>query len=403
MNRLYTFALALAFVLVGVTVIGGGAWFILRPTHSLHIVEANPEIKQPIQLEPGEAHDPDGGVTTSTLDELSSTPTTSVPSSTKPVLPPTGKRPQFVTLAFDGSYSLDMWQKTRAFASEMSAKGSPVHFTYFASGVYLLPAAARNAYQPPQHPAGSSAIGFAISDHDVANRIEQINLAIAEGHEIGSHANGHYDGSTWTVDEWKQELSAFNDLISRAESVEVTKGEPTNRSHINLPQEHTIGFRAPELGRNAAMYDALSDLGYRYDTSGVGKPDAWPVKDGHGLWLFPLAKISYATTTSSILSMDYNFYFKQSAAKDIFKKGTPEWQRAYDEMLTSFTNYFDKNYEGNRAPVTMGNHFSEWNDGLYWEVMKDFAREECSKPEVRCVTFSELADWMDANTTTTKR
>lgn len=390
-----------AFALSAVCLTLAGVWTILQlPPYATY--PATPPIITPVERPTPEdaVRDPDKGVASSTLTDIAATPPAPTPvTSTKPILPPSSKRPQFVTLAFDGSYSLEMWKKTRAFAAEMDAKGAPVDFTYFISGVYLLPFGARQEYIPPRHATGTSAIGYAINDADVSNRIEQMNLAISEGHEIASHANGHFDGSNWSLEEWKQELDAFNHLIARAERKGIERGESTPRSHLDLPVGQAMGFRAPELGRNNAMYDALAGLGYRYDTSGVGKSTVWPVKDAHGLWLFPLAQIRYATT-SSILSMDYNFYFKQTAAKDTLKRGTPEWQRAYDEVLMSFTTYFNTNYNGNRAPVTMGNHFSEWNEGLYWEVMKDFARNVCGLPDVQCVTFTHLADWLDAHTTT---
>ena len=33
----------------------------------------------------------------------------------------------------------------------------------------------------------------------MAERLEQINLAVAEGHDLGSHACGHFDGKDWST------------------------------------------------------------------------------------------------------------------------------------------------------------------------------------------------------------
>lgn len=93
--------------------------------------------------------------------------------------------------------------------------------------------------------------------------------------------------------------------------------------------------------------------------------------------------------------MDYSLYHMQTGVKDTAYRGTPLWNTLYADLRTSYRDYFTRNYEGNRAPVYIGNHFSKWNDGLYWQAMQDFAREVCVKPEVKCVTFSELADFMD--------
>jgi hypothetical protein len=66
-----------------------------------------------------------------------------------------------------------------------------------------------------------------------------------------------------------------------------------------------------------------------------------------------------------------------------------------EEMLQSYQKYFEKNYYGNRAPVHVGHHFSRWNQGAYWRAFKRFAENVCGMPEVRCVTYRELADFMD--------
>lgn len=306
---------------------------------------------------------------TSTLPEVPQVTST-------PVTVKDKKPPQFVNLAFDGSRSLDFWNESREFAKTMIAQGKPLHFTYFISGVYFLTPKDRMSYVPPAHSTGTSAIGWGISVKDIAARTEQVRLAAEEGHEIGSHANGHFDGTKWTREQWDSELSQFATLS---------------------PKMSYAGFRAPELGRNAFMFDALKAAGYRYDTSDVGKPTEWPKKLKNGLWEFPLARINYATSSFGILSMDYNFFFKQTEAKETLKKGTPEWDAAYHDVLNSYRRYFKENYEGKRAPVSIGHHFSLWNDGLYWDAMKQFAYEVCGMEEVKCSTFSELADYLDAN------
>jgi hypothetical protein len=309
--------------------------------------------------------------------------------------PPSGKQPQFVVMAFDGSRSLDMWQNTLDFAQEMSQAGHPVHFTYFLSGVYFLNWRKANSYLPPQKPAGTSLIGFADSNLDVEKRVAFVNRALAEGHEIGSHLNGHFDGSKWTLQDWQQEFSQFNNLIFNIAPNNDVDPLDAGRYNIHLSQADMIGFRAPDLGKNNAMYQVLKDNGYAYDTSGVGKATDWPKKLPNGLWEFPLAQINYATSTSKILSMDYNFYFKQSAAKDVAKQGDEKWNKFFNDTYTSYINYFNQNYQGGRAPVFIGSHFSEWNDGAYWEAMKKFAQDVCVQPEVKCVDFKELMDYLN--------
>ncbi len=307
-----------------------------------------------------------------------------------------GKKPQFVLLAFDGSRSLDMWQKTLDFSQGMSTQGKPVHFTYFLSGVYFLDYHKASHYVAPDGKPGHSLIGFADSNLDVEKRVAFVNRAISEGHEIGSHLNGHFDGSSWTSQQGEPEVNSFNTLIFSIPHNNDVSAEDAAKYTINLSPKQMVGFRAPDLGRNQAMYDVLKKHGYTYDTSGVGKSDAWPARLSSGIWEFPLAQINYASSTKKILSMDYNFYFKQSNAKDIAVKGTPLWDSFYSDTYNSYINYFNGNYQGDRAPVYIGSHFSEWNDGVYWEAMRDFAAQVCGQPEVYCVTFGQLENYLES-------
>ncbi len=342
-------------------------------------------------------------LTPSALTDLSTTTSAEAgPEIVPPVQPPSASsstRPQFVVLAFDGSYNIQMWKDTRQFAQEMTAQGKPLHFTYFINTVYLLSPKSKNVYHPPEHPTGTSAIGFGDGPHDIADRLEQMNAALQEGNEIGSHLSGHWNGSAWTLKDWQSEFDQFNSLLDNVSSNNGLSAEPANRSHLSIPAASVLGLRAPELGVNASLWEVLKEHNFRYDASRIGKPDVWPQKTVQGFWEMPLGKIRYADTTSTIASMDYNFYFKQSKAVDTVKKGTPEWDRLFNDTYTSYINYFNQNASTTRAPVFIGHHFSLWNDGVYWEVMKKFASDVCGQPNVHCVTFSELADYLDANGT----
>jgi len=307
--------------------------------------------------------------------------------------------PQFVVLAFDGSGSLPMWEKTRAFAREETAKGTPVKFTYFISSVFLLEEKNKLLYHPPKpERTGMSKIGFGYNRNDVAARIAEINGAFAEGNEIGSHLNGHAESGAWTAEDWKNEFATFSQFVFHVS--ENNQWDPAfAKDHaLALTAKDIVGFRTPNLAVNKDLWGTLKENGYRYDTSLTGRGDQWPVKRSDGMWEFPVMSIAHAaSSTHRILAMDYNFYYNQSGAKDIAKKGTPEWQVFYQDMLDSYRQYFQKNYAGNRAPVFIGHHFSEWNDGAYWEAMKTFASETCGRPGVQCVTYRELADWLDAH------
>jgi hypothetical protein len=64
-------------------------------------------------------------------------------------------------------------------------------------------------------------------------------------------------------------------------------------------------------------------------------------------------------------------------------------------MLQTYLHYFRTNYAGNRAPLHIGHHFMNYQGGAYNAALKTFARAVCGLPEVRCVTYARLADFMD--------
>ncbi len=302
------------------------------------------------------------------------------------------KPPQFIVLSFDGSKSLEMWQKTRTFAQKLNQEGKPLHFTYFISGVYFLAPGSTRLYHPPQLAAGTSLIGFSDSKEDIVKRVSQINGALTEGHEIASHANGHFRGFPWSKKDWNQEFDEFNKLVFDWQK----NNQISTEVNLNLNPQDIVGFRAPLLSRNDNLYKILGERHFLYDSSGLASsPSAWPTKNTEGTWLIPLANIPLAGTKGEIIAMDYNFYSRQSEARDLAKKDTPTWQRLYKQTLDSYLGYFVKNYKGNRAPVIIGHHFSLWNDGVYWQVMQDFAEKVCGQPEVYCTSFKELAAYLE--------
>src|SRR5947208_11487227 len=64
--------------------------------------------------------------------------------------------PQFLVVSFDGSGGTELWPYWRGIARRAHA-----HFTFFVSGVYLLPEEDRRRYHAPRHAAGVSDIWFA--------------------------------------------------------------------------------------------------------------------------------------------------------------------------------------------------------------------------------------------------
>jgi peptidoglycan/xylan/chitin deacetylase (PgdA/CDA1 family) len=341
---------------------------------------------------------------------------------TAPSVTPVRKPLQFVLLAFDGSEMINRWEETRKFAKDNNTK-----FTYFVSGVLFIgkthsstqPTDMIMAYQGPHKKPGQSDIGFSayqtgnsISNQPIiSQRIEQMNLALQEGHELGSHLNGHFEASEWTASDWDQEFTDFTNLLFNP-VYQGSKGTASiDRSGflkgMIYKNENMIGFRTPYLSQNAALYPVLKKHGFKYDTSKTAQPNYWPEKDSvNGIWNFPLAELTMKNATSDeqarTLSMDYNFYVSQSekAHRDDPVDINDKTKLAFlkQQMLDTYHGYFRSNYDGNRAPVSIGHHFANWNHGIYWEALKEFAADVCNLKDVRCITYAELVKFMETLT-----
>lgn len=293
--------------------------------------------------------------------------------------------PQFVLLAFDGSKSLPMWQETMAFADQAGVK-----FTYFISGVYFLDRAHKRNYVEPLRGRGRSAIGWGKGEMDISQRFRALRDAMGKGHEIASHANGHFDGSGFSAAQWRSELDQFDRFLTEGVRTFDVRRMPENWERTFLSGR--IGFRAPLLGYNNSLNPVLAQKNYAYDTSRVYKMNYWPqVIDG--VWNFPLAGLRMARTGKRTLSMDYNFYYGDSKGE---RGDAQNFQFYEDQMFETYMNYFANNYFGNRAPIDIGHHFSKWNGGAYWRAMKRFALAVCGQPEVLCVTYSDLVEFLES-------
>ncbi|NJP48456.1 hypothetical protein HCN08_34440, partial [Streptomyces sp. PRB2-1] len=123
--------------------------------------------------------------------------------------------PQFVVFSWDGAGELDngLFVRFRRLAREHNAA-----MTFFLSGLYALPEAKKNLYHPPNNPVGASAIGY-FSDKHIKMTLEQVRAAWLDGHEIGTHFNGHFCEGTgsvgrWTPADWKSEIDQAVDFVT---------------------------------------------------------------------------------------------------------------------------------------------------------------------------------------------
>ncbi|MEU6536740.1 hypothetical protein [Streptomyces sp. NPDC047000] len=304
-------------------------------------------------------------------------------------LKPGEKPPQFVVFSWDGALegSDHLFSHYRELAKEYNA-----HMTFFLTGIYLLPKDKKDLYTGPQHSPGDAAIDYATDEH-IRTTLEQLREAYDQGNEIGTHFNGHFcgakGGGDWSVDEWKSEIDQFFDFVENWK---------TNTGFTDIPalpfdfKKEVTGGRAPCLEGQANLLKAIKSYGWRYDASSAGDFQIWPTKK-NGIWDFPLEMLPYEGGKYQGLSMDFNFLYNQSDGET---DGDPakytEWEQ---QTVATYMNGFNRVYYGSRAPLFIGNHFENWNGGIYMKSIDQVIKNVCTKKGVKCVSFKELADWMD--------
>lgn len=307
-------------------------------------------------------------------------------------LAPGQKPPQFVTISFDGSCSNDIMRHYLDTAEQANA-----HFTFFVSGLCLLPEENRFLYQTPGRDAGSSAIGFADDAQEVVQRTANYAEAYNRGHEIGTHFLGHWcepnDGAvnSWDTAEWDSEFSQDVSMMDNwAGNSGVTNPTP-------MPFNHSViqGARTPCLeGQRDVMYPIFADNGFTYDASNPGALQ-WPTKNEYGLWEFPLQTVKVVGYDRSNLSMDYNFLCAQNDCQQEADQDTCDQieQSTYDSLMAAT----DAVYNGNRAPFFFGNHFNTWACGAYQKAITRYVLDAAVKyPDLQFVSNAQLVKWLEA-------
>jgi hypothetical protein len=301
------------------------------------------------------------------------------------------KPPQFVVVSFDGACLDALWKHYLQLGQDTDSR-----FTFFLSGLCLVPDRKRFLYKPPRKPAGTSAIGFGDKTL-IPGRIENLTTAYESGHEIGTHFLGHFCDAkgvgSWNQADWASELSQAQDFLDRWAEINGST-DPS----LKLPFDSSVwqGARTPCLaGKRDQMYPVFAKNGFTYDASNPGTL-VWPRKlPKYDMWSFPLQRINVVGYGKTNLSMDYNLLFVQNDAK----VDAPPAKCAKIETSTyqSLMQALAAVESTNRAPFFVGNHFNTWACGAYKNALTRFVVDaHADYPDVRFVTNEYLVRWLDA-------
>jgi hypothetical protein len=307
-------------------------------------------------------------------------------------LAPGERAPQFVIVTLDGGC------ETRSgVLADLLDRGDEINgrFTFFLSGLCLLPDAQRMAYEPPGKSAGQSDLPFADADM-VQTRLETLSRIYRSGHEVGTHFLGHFCGgsgvSTWSTAQWGTEITQSREFLDNwpKYNAQVVGAEP-------LPFDSSTfqGARTPCLeGNRSAMYAAYAEAGLRYEASDPGVI-AWPkMEEKTGIWNFPLPALRLAGTQKWVLSMDYNFLANQNNAET---EASPERcveieQQTYDSYMLAL----EAAERGSRAPLILGSHLNGWACDAYITSLHRFIVDSKQRfPDVQYISLNDLADWLE--------
>ncbi|AXG82552.1 polysaccharide deacetylase family protein [Streptomyces paludis] len=299
--------------------------------------------------------------------------------------------PQFVVFSWDGAGEVGngLFPRFLKLAKEHDAA-----MTFFLSGIYLLPESKKTLYRPPGNPVGASDIGYLTDDH-VKDTLKNVRQAWLDGHEIGTHFNGHFCGGSgsvgnWTPAQWRSEIDQAVSFVTEWR---------TNTGWTDLDplpfdyRKELIGARTPCLLGQENLLPTAKKLGWRYDASSPGGTQIWPAKMG-GIWNFPLQAMPFPGHSFEVLSMDYNILANQSGNST--KGMTSRYAEWREQAAGSYLAGFDRAYGSNRAPFFIGNHFEQWNGGIYMDAVEEVIEKIAGKKDVRLVSFRQFTDWMDA-------
>ncbi|MEU0667049.1 hypothetical protein ABZ508_29685 [Streptomyces lavendulocolor] len=309
----------------------------------------------------------------------------------KPVpLEPGQTPPQFVIFSWDGAGEVGNGLFPRFLEL---AKNHDAGMTFFLSGLYLLPESKQTLYRPPNNRTGASDIGYLTDDH-IKQTLKYVRQAWLDGHEIGTHFNGHFcagSGSVekWTPADWQSEIDQAVKFVTEWKTISGwTDLEPLPFDY----RKELVGARTPCLLGQDNLLPTARKLGWRYDASSPGGHQKWPVKR-QGLWDLPLQQIPFPGRSFEVLSMDYNILANQSQNTT---KGMPsrypEWKK---QATGAYLAGFRRAYESNRAPFYIGNHFEQWNGGIYMDAVEEALKGMAGKKDVRLVSFKQFCDWLD--------
>ncbi len=325
-------------------------------------------------------------------------PPPSTPPPTPPITPsttraplPRGERTQFILMGMDTTPHWERrgFEDLYRYLNLRTPEGSPAssYTLFIGTGGMQFDERRRDLNEaervfqgvPPRH---NPVFDYAESMEQIRGKIENIRRLGELGVEIGSHTVRHERGGEWTAQQWEHEIADHERILDL----------------VRLP--HPVGFRAPFLATNEGMYQALIAHHYRYDCSRTANSRFWPMRypgtaaaDGTGLWQFGIPSVMIPGRDRPALLYDLNMEERlRRAAIAAGQDEEAEIVRWMDDAFyRAIDSEFRRRYRGARAPFLISGH------GGFRDPITRFMRRVCRMDHVRCATFREVVDYMEAH------
>lgn len=259
--------------------------------------------------------------------------------------------PQVILITFDDAMNPWIYERIQEISNHKNPDGSPIAFTFFVSTNY--------------------------TDYYLVHRLH------AEGHEIAVHTVTHSTGTGTPFLTWIREIAACRELLSR---------------YAGIPRGQIRGFRAPFLAYNAAMFRALAELGFTYDSSipegpGLNSPDGanyiWPYTLHDGAQQYTWTGVGPDTSLRDLFEVPMWNLLDGETRHNM----DPGGSGAY--LLQLFKDNFTERYEGNRAPFGLWLHATGWlSDAERIDTLNEFLEWALAHEGVWVVGVGSLLDWM---------
>ena len=292
---------------------------------------------------------------------------------------PPAPRVQFVLVSMDATpsaraQSRDFFHRIQQRVSRIrGADGRPATFTLFINTGFLQldPRDRIPRGEDPERweryrgvlPRNRPPIPYPDDTEALEQRVANTRSLASLGVEIGSHTVRHANGGEWSRERWEREFADHQRILDLH----------------GLPRPN--GIRAPFLATSAGYFDTLGASGMRYDTSRVTEQRRWPrrIIDSEGnrtnVWQVAVPRVDLPDGNRSVF-FDLTLKRREISNQQYFELAVAE---------------FEARYEGSRAPLLLSGH------GNYTAPTVRFMRRVCARPDVRCGTFSELVEYMDAH------